>query len=213
MGKGLITISRQFGCGGAYLGRRIARRLGIAYVDREILQQAARSFGASVSELAKREERASNFLENFLRGLAMGSPESGYVPPSIPPVYDRDLFDVEAKIIRTLADEKSAVIVGRGGFHVLKERPGLTNLFIHAPADFRIARVMEVYDIKRRQKAEALIEESDRERRKYLKNMTGADWTDSRNYHLCLDIGRTDFPTAEEIVMTLIEGVAQKSGE
>lgn len=61
MEKILVTISRQFGCGGAYLGHRIAKRLGLAYVDREILQQAAKYLGEDESKLAGREERLSTF--------------------------------------------------------------------------------------------------------------------------------------------------------
>lgn len=208
----LVTLSRQFGCGGAYLGQRVAKRLGLAYIDREILKRAARSLGAEESELENREERASTFWENFLRGWTRGGPESGYVPPSIPPLYDRDLFHVEAEMIRSAADETSAVIVGRGGFHVLKGRPGLVNVFIHAPFDFRVKRVMEIYKVEKAEKARSLIDESDRERGKYLRVTTGADWTDSRNYHLCIDVGRADFPTAEEIMIQLIESVMRKPG-
>jgi cytidylate kinase len=206
----LVTISRQFGCGGAYIGRRLAKRLGYVYVDREILQQAARTLGVGEPDLAVRDERASSFWENLFRGFVTGSPEIGYTPPPIPPIYDKDLFHLEATIITKVADERSAVIVGRGGFHVLKRFRGSAHVFLHAAIDFRIKRVMEVYKIKERGEARSLIDESDRERRKYLRTMTGADWNDARNYHLCVDVSRAGFPAAEEMIVKLLEGVRQR---
>jgi cytidylate kinase len=205
----VVTISRQFGCGGAYVGRRLAKRLGYAYVDREILHRAARVLGVGAAELAARDERASGFWENLFRGFMTGSPETGYTPPFIPPIYDRDLFQLEAKIMNGVADERSAVIVGRGGFHVLKRRAGSAHVFLHAAIDFRINRVMEVYKIKERGEARSLIDESDRERRKFLRTMTGGDWNDARNYHLCIDVGRAGIPAAEAMIVKLVEGVRQ----
>lgn len=202
----LITISRQFGCGGAYIGTRIAKRLGYVYVDREVLQQAARNLGVEESDLADREERVSSFWESLFRVFMT---ESVYVPPPIRPIYDRDLFNAEANIINEAADRKSAVIVGRAGFHVLKGRAGLANVFIHASMDFRIRRVMEVYK-KDAEEARSLVEESDRDRGKFIHTMTGVEWADARNYHLCIDISRTDFQTAEEMIIMLVESMKRK---
>src|SRR5581483_4046064 len=209
MEKVLITLSRQLGCGGAYLGQVVAKRLGYAYLDREILHQAARTLEVEESELANREERVSMLWEKCLSGWMLGSPESPYVPPPLHPVYDRDLFDVEARLIRRAADETDAVIVGRGGFHVLKGRPGLANVFIHAPIEFREKRLMEIYQIKQSKAARSLIDQSDRQRAKYIRTMTGADWTDSRNYHLCLDISKSGFSTAEEMILLLVNRIKQ----
>ena len=63
--------------------------------------------------------------------------------PTERPVYDRDLFVLESKIIHAIVDKQNAVIMGRGGFHVLKDRPKTVHLFIHAPRDYRVERVMK----------------------------------------------------------------------
>lgn len=208
----LITISRQFGSGGAYIGRNVAKRLGYEYIDREILRQAARYLGRDEEALSGREERVAGFWENFFNAFASGIPEAGYVPPPIRPVYDRDLFDAEAAIMNEMAERRDSVIVGRAGFYSLRGRPGLANVFIHASKDFRIARVTEVYNIRTMEEAASLVDGMDRERRRFIREMTGADWTDARNYHLSIDTGRVDFASAEEMVLKLMESVRRKPG-
>ncbi len=208
----LVTISRQFGSGGAYIGQSVAKRLGYEYIDREILRQAARYLGREEEALSGREERLTGFWESFFNAFAVGIPEAGYVPPPIRPVYDKDLFDAEAAIMNEMADRHNAVVVGRGGFHILKGRTGLANVFIHAPKEFRVKRAMDVYNIPAIEDAASLVEDMDRERGKFIRAMTGADWTDARNYHLSIDTGRVDFVSAEEMVLRLVESVKHKLG-
>jgi cytidylate kinase len=208
----LVTISRQFGSGGAYIGQNVARRLGFEYIDREILRLAARYLGRDEEALSGREERVGGFWENFFNAFASGVPEAGYVPPPIRPVYDRDLFDAEAAIMNEMAERRDSVIVGRGGFHALRGRPGLANVFIHAPKDFRIARAMDVYNIRTTEEAASLVDEMDHERGRFIREMTGADWTDARNYHLSIDTGRVDFASAEEMTSGLVKSVRSRLG-
>lgn len=202
MPRGLIlTISRQMGSGGSFLGRQAAKRLGLRYLDREILRRAARELKVEEANLAEREERLSSFWENFSRSLTLGLPEAGYLPPPIQLVHDEELFAVEAEIIRKAAEEGGAVIVGRGGFHVLRGKAGVVNVFLHAGREFRCRRVASVYGIEEAGKAEELLEESDRERRRFIEAMTGSGWTDALNYHLAIDTGFAGLATAEEILV------------
>jgi hypothetical protein len=131
MARILITIPRQFGSGGSFIGMALARRLRFRYFDEEILKRATALLGAEESALSEREEKLSGFLENVIRPFIMGSPEIAYAP-SGRPVYDRDLFQIESKVIREIGEKYDAVIVGRGALYVLSGRPGLINVFIHA---------------------------------------------------------------------------------
>jgi cytidylate kinase len=203
----LITISRQMGSGGAYLGRRVADRLGFRYVDRDILKQATEHLGESEETVAFREERVSGFLENILKGFIYGSPETAYVPPSIRPVYDVELFNAEAGIIENIADKHNAVIVGRAGFHVLKDRPGLVSIFLHAPEDFRIRRVTEAYNLSSPAEAATLIKQSDTQRKRFIKTVAGVDWTDARCYGFCINSAAAGLAAAEEMIVELAERV------
>jgi cytidylate kinase len=203
----LITISRQMGSGGSYIGRRLSERLGIRYVDRDVLRSASEYLGQDEEQIESREERASGFLSDLLRGFIQGSPEAAYVPPPLRPVYDRELFEAEALVIRRIADAWDSVIVGRGGFHVLKERPGLISVFLHAPEQFRLKRIMQVYDISDPSEAADLIRDSDRKRKRFIKAFAGVEWTDARCYRLCINTAFAGFDAAEEMILKLVEQV------
>jgi cytidylate kinase len=203
----VITISRQMGSGGAYLGQRVANRLGFRYVDRDILKRATGYLRESEENLAFREERVSGFLENLLKGFIYGSPETAYVPPSIRPVYDVELFNTEAGIIESIAEQHNAVIVGRAGFHVLKDHPGLVSVFLHAPEDFRLRRVSQAYNLSSPDEAATLIMQSDTQRRRFIKTIAGVDWTDARCYDLCINTGAAGLAAAEEMIVELAEKV------
>ena len=200
----LITLSRQLGSGGAYIGQRLAKRLGYKYVDREILKRMTEHFGIDEAALAARDERLSGFWEEIGRSFAHGIPEAGYVPPPVRPLYDKDLFEAEAAIIRELADKYNAVVVGRCGFHVLRGHPGLVNIFIHAPRGVRVKRVMRIYHVSDAGAAISMIDESDYQRGRFIRAMTGAQWNDARNYHLSIDTGKSGFGAAEQMIRTLV---------
>lgn len=209
--KILITIARQLGSGGSRIGQIVAERLGYKYFDREILSKAADALKDGEDVLAGREEKLSGFLENLIRPFIVGSPEAPYLPPPIHPVYDRDLFETESAIIRRIAQKYDAVIVGRAGGYVLRDQPGLVSVFIHAPMEFRVQRIMKLYNIKDAASAGELALKSDHDRAKYVRTMTGEDRTDLRNYHICLDSERTGFDGAEEIIRILADAVKKKN--
>ena len=200
----VVTVSRLMGSGGSLIGQRIAKRLGYQYVDREILHQAAEYLGAEEDSLAGREERLSGFWESFLRMFSLSTPEAGYTPPPLRPVYDRELLDTEAKIISEIAERQNAVIIGRGAAHILRGHPGLVTIFVHASIEFRLQRMMEAYDLTDREEARATIDDTDRERGRFVRSMFGGFMADARNYHLCIDTSATGFDAAEEMIVTLI---------
>jgi cytidylate kinase len=199
----VITVSRQMGSGGTYVGYEVAKALGFSYLDREILRRAAGLLKRDEASLEEYEGKSSGFIQNFLRTFSFGAPES-CMPPERP-VYDRDLFVLESKIIHAIADKQNAVIMGRGGFHVLKDRPNTVHLFIHAPRAYRIERVMKADGTADAGKAEARVEESDRRRGKFIRNMTGTEWTDARNYHLCIDSSTVGLPEGVRMVIGFVK--------
>lgn len=207
----VITVSRLMGSGGSHIGQRIARRLSYQYVDREILHQAAQYLGTEEDSLAGREERLSGFWESFLRMFSLSTPEAGYTPPPLRPVYDRELLDTEARIISEIAQQHNAVIIGRGAAYVLHDHPGLVKVFVHAPKEFRLQRVMEAYSIADRDEGLALIDDTDRQRGRFVRSMFGAFMADARNYHLCIDTSVTGLEVAEEMIITLVQRMKHDS--
>lgn len=201
----VITVSRQTASGGSFISRSLARQLGYDYIDREVLYEAAKLLGADLLEISRSDEKTTGFLESLVKSFALGSPETCHMTTSRRPIYDRELFEAEARIIRKCAEKLNAVIVGHGAFHVLKGRPGVIHVFFHAPMDFRIARIMKARDIHDPDRARYEIEESDRQKENFVRNMTGTLWTDARNYHLCLETSSLGFDTAGKMIMDLVE--------
>ena len=191
--------------GGSYIAHSVARKLGFKYVDREILHKAAEFFKTDTQTLSDREGRMSGVWESLLGIFRYGTPETAYVPPSGPPVYDKDLFETEARIIREIARSGNVVIMGRAGSSILRGRPGLVNVFIHAPLDFRVKRMMAFRHNSDEREARTILKESDRNREEFLRAMAGIDWTDARNYHLCLNTGIISFSDAEEMIIRFVE--------
>jgi len=200
----VLTISRQLGSGGSYIGQAVASRFGMRYADRDILQRAARTAGVKEDELAAAEENVPGFWESVLHSFSMGAPDATFVPPALPATYTANLFRLEGMIIQEIADRFDAVIVGRAGFHVLAGRPNVVNVMLHAATARRATRVMELYGTSTVEEAEALIERSDQQRAQFIHRFTGKRWDDPRLFDLCIDTGATGLETATEIVATLV---------
>jgi cytidylate kinase len=202
----IVTISRQTASGGAYLGHLLAGKLGFKYVEREVLYQAAKNLGVEIADVKHADECISSFAENLMKSFVFGTPEAASVPPARRPIYDQELFEAESRIITAIADHYDSVIVGRGGYFMLRGRPNVVNVFIHAPMDFRIKRFQKCHAVSEDQAREE-IANADRQREKFLKAMTDTDWCDARNYHLCIDTGAVGFETAERMIADLVEFV------
>jgi cytidylate kinase len=198
----VITISRQLGSGGSYIGRLVAERLGFAYIDRQILQQAARELGVKEEEIEDREERLQSFWEKLVPGFAMASPYPNCMPPLLW-FSDEELAALEHRLIAELVVKGPCVVIGRGAFHLLRDKAKLLSVMIHAPMEFRVERVMSTYKVQSKAEAVQMIERSDHDRCGCLRAFTGLDWFDARNYHLTIDTGKVDFTTAEEMISSL----------
>jgi cytidylate kinase len=208
MPKTAIAISRQMGSGGTYIGYLAARRLGFQYVDREILREAARQLEIDVGVLESLDQRSSGLVENLIRAFTFGAPESPGTPVR-KPIYEKDLFAVECRIMNKIAERYNAVIVGRAGFYALRDRPRVIRVFVHAPLEFRVRRIMKVHGLTDEREAERLVEEADRRRARFIKDVTGADWYDARNYHLSIDASGIDFDTG----VGMIAGLVSRAGQ
>ena len=195
----VITISRQLGSGGAYLGQRLAQCLKFSYLDHEILHQAAEELKIPVEHLAVRDEKVTSNWQSVLQSFAYANSWT-YAPPSLDILNDKDLYNVESDIITRITNQCSAVIVGRGGHYVLRNHPRCLNIFLHADIKFRQQRVEQVYNVSG-QKALKLMNSVDQERARYLKALTGQDWLDARQYHLSLDTGVLGLEKSETIIL------------
>jgi cytidylate kinase len=195
----VVTISRQMGSGGAYLGKRLAARLNVLYLDREIVSQAAEELKTPVESLESRDEKLTPFWRSLLESYAYITP-TPYVPPPLHMPTDRALYSTESNIITRIAQQRSAVIVGRGGYYVLRQHPRCLSILLHADITFRQKRVQELYHVSA-EEALKLIESVDKEREHYLRALTGQNCMDARHYHLSLNTSLVGLEATEEIIL------------
>ncbi len=199
----VITIARQLGSGGSELAQRVARRLGVAYLDRQILSDAAAALGVDEAAMETRCERLQGFWTRLLGAFALAAPASAFTPPPLNTPSDADILAAERDVLRQLAAKGPCVVLGHGGFHLLHGHARLLNVFVHGSEAFRVERVMRYYGAADPEEARAAIARSDAERGEYVAELSGALWEDARNYHLCLDAGALGLDRAEALLTDL----------
>lgn len=126
------------------------------------------------------------------------------MPPSLLVPSDRLLFDFEAEVIERTASGGSAVIIGRGGSHILRNYPRHISVFLHGDIDFRKDRVQKIYNLDEKT-AKKRIAESDKRRSGYYKTFTGNKFSDSRQYTICLDTSKIGIDESIEIILKYAE--------
>jgi cytidylate kinase len=166
----IVTISREHGSAGKQIGRQVAEKLGVPCYYKEMVALAAKESGLS---------------KEFISGL--NSDENAIM---------RDLYlstdavqqaiSAQDKAIRHIADAGSCVIVGRAADHVLRDYPNVLRVFVYAPENYRVDKVMEMYGDTREQGKKS-IARSDSARAAYYKNVSGRNWGDPHEYRLCVD--------------------------
>ena len=176
MANKIITISREFGSGGKYIGILVAKKLGIPCYDRDIIEKIAEESGF-VDEFIKRVTEyapsKSIFAYSFVGRNATG--ES---------IEDK-IFAIQEKVIRELADKGPCVIVGRSADYILRDYDTL-DVFIYAPTDDKIKRTMRFKNVGERV-AKKLVKETDKKRSINYKYYTGKNWGERENYTVMLN--------------------------
>ncbi len=185
--KNVITISRQYGSGGREIGKKLADKLGIPFYDNELISRAAKESGFSPSSFENAENKASNSL---LYSIAMGMNAYGYQELGFGNLsLDDRIYLAQSDIIRKVAQEGPCVIVGRCADYILNDIPGVVNIFVWAEIDFRIKRIMELYNLTEAKAAEK-IHKMDKGRANYYNYHSSEKWGRAENYHLSL---RSDY--------------------
>jgi len=199
----VITISHQLGSGGAYLGQKLSERLGLPFIDREVLKKVAEQLNLAETALAGREERLSTFWQSFMRIAVLTDPVECLSPDNYLP-NDRELFKLESDYIGRIADKSSAIFLGRCGRYILRQHPGHISILVHANLPDRIKRIQQLY-CSGEDEAKKLIETNDRERTAYIRAFTRQDWLDARWYDLCVNTSSLGLEKVVEIALALIK--------
>lgn len=201
MNKIVITIARSYGSGGRTLGKCLAEDLGIPCYDRELVRMASDESGINEALFGEADEKRKKGLSLF-KGV---KPYKGEVrsPEDSDFVSDDNLFNLQAKIIKDLAQKESCVIIGRCADYVLREHDDVLRLFFYAPLEDCVTRVKEISGESEKEILKK-IHRIDKYRADYYKYYTGRDWNDTRNYDFCLNTASMSYEKLVEVVKAYI---------
>ena len=170
----IVTVEREFGSGGGGIACELGRRLGWKVWDQQLTCEIAQRAQVSEAAVALCDERVDSRLYRLAKTFWRGSYERS-IPLAASHSFDTDrMMAMVSEIMRTIAEEGNAVIVGRGAPFFLREREDTFRVFTYAPRDEKIRRVLAMG--KSRAEAEDLVENVDKERVAYIKHYFNADW-------------------------------------
>ena len=199
--KIVITIAREYGSGGRTIGEMLANELGIHFYDKELAKLASEDSGINEALFNTNDEKVkASKLMPFLRPH-----NSELITPDSDEFTSEDnLFNLQAKVIRQLAERESCVIMGRCADYVLEDYDNVLSVFVHAPHDFKMEQAGLKISLKGKE-LERFIEKTDRQRAGYYKYHTGREWTDARNYDLCLNSAKLGFDKCVEEIISYMK--------
>jgi cytidylate kinase len=199
--KFVITINRELGSGGRTIGEKLAKRLGVPFYDKALIQGLKKKYDLSTEEIERLKGQKHNWWADFKRSLKM---MPSYAVPTLIPgesaipdfLITDDIFQSETEILKGIAEDDSCVIAGRSGFYVFRNHPNHLSILIQASMEFRVARIMRKKNVSEKE-ALKIIEKVDKMRENYVNEFTHTSRYDSRNYQLIIT---ADGKTEDEIV-------------
>ena len=195
MAKRIITISREFGSGGRFIGEEVAKKLGIAYYDKNIIGQIAEKSGLSpeyIQENAELSPKKGLFAYAFSGRDITGKSVEDMV------------YEAQRNIILDLAEKEPCVIIGRNADYILKDRDDVLNVFIHGDMPEKIKRITGLYNVKEKEVVK-MMADTDKRRRTNYNFYTDQNWGKASNYTLCLNSSQLGYDRCEMIIMECVK--------
>ena len=195
MAKRIITISREFGSGGRFIGEEVAKKLGIAYYDKNIINQIAEESGLS---------------PDYIQESAELSPKKGIFAYAL---AGRDItgksvedmvYEAQRKVILELAEKEPCVIIGSNADFILKDRDDVLNVFIHGNMPEKTERICRLYNVSEKE-AVKMMTDTDKRRMTNYNFYTDQKWGKASNYTLSLNSSQLGYDKCEEIIIKCVK--------
>ena len=197
----IVTLEREFGSGGGGIACQLAQRLGWKLWDHSLTTEIAQRAQVAESAVALCDERVDSRLYRLAKAFWRGSYERSS-PLANSSAFDADrMVAMMEEIMRNIAAEGNAVIVGRGSPYFLRDREDTFRVFTYAPQREKIRRLLAMG--KSRAEAEDLVENVDKERVAYVKHYFNADWPNRSLYHIMVNTVIGD----ENVITTILNGM------
>ncbi|MBR5696246.1 MAG: cytidylate kinase-like family protein [Paludibacteraceae bacterium] len=195
-GNIIISIGRQFGAGGRRVGQALAKELGIAYYDKELIMEAAKEFGFAPDFFEENDEKSASFSGNVLQWMeslvTSGMCTKNYLSQDT-------LFEMQSEVIRKVAEKHSCVIVGRCSDYVLRDNPNCFSVFLHSSDEDRITRIQERSGLST-EEAISKMRMEDKKRAAYYNFYSNKTWGESSTYTLSIDVSSLGVDKTVELI-------------
>ncbi len=199
----VITIEREYGCGGGSIACQVANALGWKLWDQALTCEIARIANCERSEVESREERVDPLYYRLIKSVMRGSFEGNLNLRSLHCLDAESILRITKQITEHAASEGNCVIVGRGSQHHLRDRADTLRIFLFAPKEDKVRRLTAegISDSE----AEQLIDTVDQERAEFIEKYFRMEWPNRSLYHALLNTA-----TGEAVVTTTILGLKEK---
>ncbi len=164
----VITIAREYGSGGRYVGELLAKELNVSFYDKEIIRLASKVSGLTEEYIKEKEQRKSDFNTYYNN--------------------DDEIFIAEKEVIQNIC-KKPCVIIGRCADYILKNQKNVYKIFLYSTEENKIKRCTKYYGIKR-DDAKKIIKKVDKARAKHYEYYTNLKWKDFSNYDLAINVDK-----------------------
>ena len=201
MQKKIVTISRQYGSGGRYIGKKLSEKLGIPCYDEKLIDMVAKESGFAQDFVAEKGERMTGSL---LFNIASSLSYANNVFSGNGVSLQDEIYFIQNKIIKDLAEKGSCVIVGRCADYALSEYKDCFSVFVHADTDWRINRLSQKHN-KTAKEAKDMINKTDKSRSSYYNYYTNKKWGAASSYNLCVDSSKLGIDGAAKAIIQAIE--------
>ncbi len=194
MTKRIITISREFGSGGRFIGEEVAKKLGIKYYDKDIIGQIAEQSGFSPEYI---QENAELYPKKGLFAYAFAGRD--ITGKSVEDM----VYEAQRKVIMEIAEKERCVIIGRNADFILKDRDDVLNVFIHGAESEKVKRICKLYHVTETD-AIKMMTDIDKRRMTNYRFYTDRKWGMAGNYTLSLNSSQLGYDRCEQIIIECI---------
>jgi cytidylate kinase len=197
----IITVEREYGCGGGEIAQRLADRLGWKLWDHQLTEEIARLANCSKAVVEQREERTDPLYYRLFKSFLRGSYEGSINAHKLNLVDSETILTITERVVQHAAGKGDSVIVGRGSQLFLKDRPDTFRVFLYASRDDKVRRLLSRG--KREEEAQELVDTVDRERAGFIEKYFHVTWPDRSVYHVMINTGVGDEAVVQTILNTL----------
>lgn len=181
----IVTIEREYGCGGGDIAQLLAARLGWKLWDQQLTEEIARLANCPKEVVENREERTDPLYYRMFKSFLRGSYEGSINAHKLNLVDSETILKMTQKVVEHAAKRGNSVIVGRGAQHFLRDRPDVLRVFLYAGRESKVARV--IARGKSRSEAEELIDSVDEGRADYIRRYFSVEWPSRAIYHAMIN--------------------------